>query len=206
MTGTLVFSCDSCHDEATCLESRERGDSLTSPALSCVCKDGFVGDGLSCYNAKCSAVTLLAVAKVITGHQTVAVWTLTSVPFQTHHACHPRFAKTPQALSNVWSLPPAQDRAPPLNMSSSTVETQFVLQAWTASVKMGFSVVLTPVSTTLYWMTTGVQRITHQIQSFTVTEMLTGKASIACYCGKPVLIFQRGVYLKTGVEPMLLCG
>ncbi|XP_038595408.1 uromodulin-like, partial [Micropterus salmoides] len=51
-SGTLVSSCDSCHDEATCLESRERGDSLTSPALSCVCKDGFVGDGLACYNAK----------------------------------------------------------------------------------------------------------------------------------------------------------
>ncbi|XP_038554110.1 deleted in malignant brain tumors 1 protein-like [Micropterus salmoides] len=30
--------------------------------------------------------------------------------------------------------------------------------------------------------------------------MLTGKAGIACYCGKPVLIFQRGVYLKTEVN------
>ncbi|XP_070782566.1 uromodulin-like [Enoplosus armatus] len=51
-SGTLVSSCDSCHDEATCLESRERGDSFTSPALSCVCKHGFVGDGLTCYNTK----------------------------------------------------------------------------------------------------------------------------------------------------------
>ncbi|XP_035856698.1 uromodulin [Sander lucioperca] len=47
---TYVSSCDSCHDEATCLESRERGDSFTTH--SCVCKDGFVGDGLSCYNTK----------------------------------------------------------------------------------------------------------------------------------------------------------
>lgn len=51
-TGTLVTSCDSCHDEAACLESRERGDSFTSQALSCACKDGFVGDGLTCYDAK----------------------------------------------------------------------------------------------------------------------------------------------------------
>uniref|UniRef100_A0A8C9YL74 ZP domain-containing protein n=1 Tax=Sander lucioperca TaxID=283035 RepID=A0A8C9YL74_SANLU len=49
-TVTYVSSCDSCHDEATCLESRERGDSFTTH--SCVCKDGFVGDGLSCYNTK----------------------------------------------------------------------------------------------------------------------------------------------------------
>lgn len=51
-TGTVVSSCESCHDEATCLESRERGDTFASQALSCVCKDGFVGDGLTCYNAK----------------------------------------------------------------------------------------------------------------------------------------------------------
>ncbi|KAF0037719.1 hypothetical protein F2P81_010593 [Scophthalmus maximus] len=51
-TGTPVSSCDSCHDEATCLESRERGDTFSSQALSCVCKDGFVGDGLTCYNTK----------------------------------------------------------------------------------------------------------------------------------------------------------
>ncbi|KAF3844040.1 hypothetical protein F7725_016088 [Dissostichus mawsoni] len=46
------FSCDSCHDEANCLKIRERGDSFTSQAYSCVCKDGFVGDGLTCYDAK----------------------------------------------------------------------------------------------------------------------------------------------------------
>ncbi|XP_054461205.1 uromodulin [Anoplopoma fimbria] len=51
-SGTLVTSCDSCHEGASCLESRERGDSLTSHALSCVCKDGFVGDGLTCYDTK----------------------------------------------------------------------------------------------------------------------------------------------------------
>ncbi|KAM7418746.1 hypothetical protein PAMA_016053 [Pampus argenteus] len=51
-SGTLVSSCDSCHDEATCRESRERGDSFASQVISCVCKDGFVGDGLTCYNTK----------------------------------------------------------------------------------------------------------------------------------------------------------
>ncbi|XP_065327307.1 deleted in malignant brain tumors 1 protein-like [Pelmatolapia mariae] len=50
--GTPVTSCDSCHDEATCLESRERGDTFTGHTLSCVCKGGFVGDGLTCYDPK----------------------------------------------------------------------------------------------------------------------------------------------------------
>ncbi|XP_047433604.1 deleted in malignant brain tumors 1 protein-like isoform X2 [Mugil cephalus] len=50
--GALVSSCDSCHVESTCLESQERGDSFSSQVLSCVCKDGFVGDGLSCYDIK----------------------------------------------------------------------------------------------------------------------------------------------------------
>ncbi|XP_078138889.1 uromodulin [Centroberyx gerrardi] len=52
---TLVLSCDECHGQASCLESpvrRERGDTFTSQAFSCVCKDGFVGDGLACYSAK----------------------------------------------------------------------------------------------------------------------------------------------------------
>uniref|UniRef100_A0A672YD76 ZP domain-containing protein n=1 Tax=Sphaeramia orbicularis TaxID=375764 RepID=A0A672YD76_9TELE len=51
-TGTLVTSCDSCHNEATCQELQQRGDTLTSRALSCVCKEGFVGDGVSCYDTK----------------------------------------------------------------------------------------------------------------------------------------------------------
>ncbi|XP_034543161.1 deleted in malignant brain tumors 1 protein-like [Notolabrus celidotus] len=50
--GTLVTSCDLCHDDATCLESKERGDTFSSQALSCVCKDGFVGDGSVCYDLK----------------------------------------------------------------------------------------------------------------------------------------------------------
>ncbi|XP_068995828.1 uromodulin-like [Embiotoca jacksoni] len=50
--GTLVTGCDACHDEATCLESQERGDSFASQAVSCVCKDGFVGDGITCYDTK----------------------------------------------------------------------------------------------------------------------------------------------------------
>ena len=51
-TGTLVSSCDLCHDEATCQESRERGDTFASQAKACVCKDGYVGDGLTCYSTK----------------------------------------------------------------------------------------------------------------------------------------------------------
>lgn len=51
-TGTLVTNCDLCHDEATCLDSQERGDSFASQTLSCVCKDGFVGDGLTCYSSE----------------------------------------------------------------------------------------------------------------------------------------------------------
>lgn len=50
--GTPVTSCDSCHGKATCLESQERGDTFTGHALSCICKDGFVGDGLTCYDPK----------------------------------------------------------------------------------------------------------------------------------------------------------
>lgn len=51
-TGTLVTHCDSCHNEATCLESPGRGDSFINHRLSCVCKDGFVGDGITCYNTE----------------------------------------------------------------------------------------------------------------------------------------------------------
>ncbi|KAM6939731.1 uromodulin-like [Xenentodon cancila] len=50
-SGVLVSSCDSCHQEALCLALRERGDALQSK-ISCVCKDGFVGDGLTCYNTR----------------------------------------------------------------------------------------------------------------------------------------------------------
>ncbi|XP_071381240.1 scavenger receptor cysteine-rich domain-containing protein DMBT1-like, partial [Centroberyx affinis] len=52
---TLVLSCDECHGQASCLElpvRQERGDTFTSQAFSCVCKDGFVGDGLACYSTK----------------------------------------------------------------------------------------------------------------------------------------------------------
>uniref|UniRef100_UPI0037E8697A uromodulin-like n=1 Tax=Semicossyphus pulcher TaxID=241346 RepID=UPI0037E8697A len=48
----LVTGCDSCHDEAACLESRERGDTFSSHVVSCVCKEGFVGDGQKCYDIK----------------------------------------------------------------------------------------------------------------------------------------------------------
>uniref|UniRef100_A0A669DZB0 SRCR domain-containing protein n=1 Tax=Oreochromis niloticus TaxID=8128 RepID=A0A669DZB0_ORENI len=81
-----------------------------------------------------SAVTLLAVTKVTTGPQRRAVWTLTSVPSQTHRAHHLRFVTTHQAHTNVWSLPLRADQLFLPSLSSSTVETQFVLQAWTASI------------------------------------------------------------------------
>lgn len=48
--GTLVTNCDSCHDQAACLETKDRGDAFLR--TSCVCKDGFVGDGLTCYDQK----------------------------------------------------------------------------------------------------------------------------------------------------------
>uniref|UniRef100_A0A672HD65 ZP domain-containing protein n=1 Tax=Salarias fasciatus TaxID=181472 RepID=A0A672HD65_SALFA len=53
-TGTQTTSCDSCHAEAFCLDQKERGDTFLGHAHSytCLCKDGFVGDGLTCYDAK----------------------------------------------------------------------------------------------------------------------------------------------------------
>nr|XP_057946182.1 uromodulin-like [Doryrhamphus excisus] len=45
---SVVSSCDACHDDATCQESQEGVDSFSR--LSCVCKDGLVGDGVACYN------------------------------------------------------------------------------------------------------------------------------------------------------------
>ncbi|XP_030289467.1 deleted in malignant brain tumors 1 protein-like isoform X5 [Sparus aurata] len=52
-SGTHVTSCDLCHDDAVCVESRERGDSfINHELLSCVCSNGFVGDGITCYNIK----------------------------------------------------------------------------------------------------------------------------------------------------------
>nr|XP_057938321.1 uromodulin [Doryrhamphus excisus] len=47
-SGSVVSSCDACHDDATCKESQEGVDSFSR--LSCVCKDGLVGDGVACYN------------------------------------------------------------------------------------------------------------------------------------------------------------
>lgn len=34
------------------MKLEERGDSFTSVTLSCLCKDGFVGDGIICYDVK----------------------------------------------------------------------------------------------------------------------------------------------------------
>ncbi|KAK7938861.1 hypothetical protein WMY93_002187 [Mugilogobius chulae] len=47
-----MTSCDSCHSEATCLSLEAEDTSSTSAALSCQCKDGFVGDGINCYDVK----------------------------------------------------------------------------------------------------------------------------------------------------------
>ncbi|XP_072300228.1 uncharacterized protein [Eucyclogobius newberryi] len=48
-----VTGCDACHAEATCLKLEESGDtSSTTTTLSCLCKDGFVGDGINCYEVK----------------------------------------------------------------------------------------------------------------------------------------------------------
>uniref|UniRef100_A0A8C6WV95 Uncharacterized protein n=1 Tax=Neogobius melanostomus TaxID=47308 RepID=A0A8C6WV95_9GOBI len=48
-----VISCDSCHAEATCLKPEKRGDTPSTAAFfSCVCKEGFVGDGVRCYEVK----------------------------------------------------------------------------------------------------------------------------------------------------------
>ncbi|KAM9769952.1 uncharacterized protein ACNS7B_006867 [Menidia menidia] len=53
-SGADVTSCDGCHGEARCLEVRGRGDSV-GQLFSCVCKDGFVGDGLACYSPEACA-------------------------------------------------------------------------------------------------------------------------------------------------------
>uniref|UniRef100_A0A668VSX1 SRCR domain-containing protein n=1 Tax=Oreochromis aureus TaxID=47969 RepID=A0A668VSX1_OREAU len=57
-----------------------------------------------------------------------------SVPSQTHDAHHFRSVTTHQDHINVWSLPPTPDRPSLPNLSCFPVETQFVLQAWTASI------------------------------------------------------------------------
>uniref|UniRef100_UPI0037E74215 uncharacterized protein isoform X1 n=2 Tax=Semicossyphus pulcher TaxID=241346 RepID=UPI0037E74215 len=51
-SGMLVTSCDSCHDEAACQESQETDNTFSSHVVSCVCKEGFVGDGQKCYDIK----------------------------------------------------------------------------------------------------------------------------------------------------------
>ncbi|XP_055363781.1 deleted in malignant brain tumors 1 protein isoform X2 [Betta splendens] len=51
-SGELVTSCDSCHNEATCMKLQERGDSFADQSVSCLCKDGFVGDGVTCYSVE----------------------------------------------------------------------------------------------------------------------------------------------------------
>ncbi|KAK7939600.1 hypothetical protein WMY93_002926 [Mugilogobius chulae] len=47
-----MTSCDSCHSEATCLSLKAEDTLSTSATLSCQCKDGFVGDGINCYDVK----------------------------------------------------------------------------------------------------------------------------------------------------------
>ncbi|KAK7880007.1 hypothetical protein WMY93_033326 [Mugilogobius chulae] len=47
-----MTSCDSCHSQATCLKLEAEDTSSTGATLSCQCKDGFVGDGINCYDVK----------------------------------------------------------------------------------------------------------------------------------------------------------
>ncbi|XP_029545684.1 uromodulin [Salmo trutta] len=52
-SGTVVTSCEACHGQATCLDSpveRERGDAFQTWSVTCTCQDGFVGDGVTCYD------------------------------------------------------------------------------------------------------------------------------------------------------------
>eukprot|EP00063_Salmo_salar_P011042 XP_013985877.1 PREDICTED: uncharacterized protein LOC106564346 [Salmo salar] len=52
-SGSVVTSCEACHGQATCLDSpveRERGDAFQTWSVTCTCQDGFVGDGITCYD------------------------------------------------------------------------------------------------------------------------------------------------------------
>ncbi|KAJ8001548.1 hypothetical protein DPEC_G00170630 [Dallia pectoralis] len=56
-SGSVVSSCELCHDNATCLNSsveHDRGD-VTTTQSNCICQHGFVGDGLTCYDIKICA-------------------------------------------------------------------------------------------------------------------------------------------------------
>ncbi|XP_045061517.1 uromodulin-like [Coregonus clupeaformis] len=53
ISGTVVTSCEACHDQATCLDSaveRERGDAFQTRSVTCTCQEGSVGDGITCYD------------------------------------------------------------------------------------------------------------------------------------------------------------
>ncbi|XP_034150062.1 uromodulin-like isoform X1 [Esox lucius] len=55
--GLAVTSCQMCHEKATCLVfpgEHQRGDAFTAQ-FRCTCQEGFVGDGLTCYDLKICA-------------------------------------------------------------------------------------------------------------------------------------------------------
>uniref|UniRef100_A0A8B9GTN3 SRCR domain-containing protein n=1 Tax=Astyanax mexicanus TaxID=7994 RepID=A0A8B9GTN3_ASTMX len=56
-TGSVVTSCDACHERASCSPVLKAGQTASSPHSSnCTCSKGFSGDGMSCYNTTiCSA-------------------------------------------------------------------------------------------------------------------------------------------------------
>ncbi|XP_029583170.1 uromodulin-like [Salmo trutta] len=54
-SGTVVTSCETCDDQATCLVSSvelERVDAFPTRSFTCTCQDGFVGNGITCYDPK----------------------------------------------------------------------------------------------------------------------------------------------------------
>ncbi|KAL1005486.1 hypothetical protein UPYG_G00059760 [Umbra pygmaea] len=57
-SGSVVNSCESCHEKASCLDSpveHEKGGAFRTRSVSCTCQDGFVGDGITCYDLELCA-------------------------------------------------------------------------------------------------------------------------------------------------------
>ena len=197
-TGPTFLSCESCHDQAKCLESpvkTERNDTFFSQSASCVCKEGFVGDGLTCYDVKlCSDSSCCHQGyrwSPEKGCVDIDECSLPEAPC-THgsQVC----VNTPGSFE---SLPPG----PKDLLFSSPVATWFVHQIRTVSTLA----VQIPVITTRSWEMPGEQQITAMVICV-VTKVSSGKGGIACSWGNAVPRCQRHVLRKTCVEHMLLYG